>query len=1182
MRKIKPYFIGGKFFLLIICCFMRMAAISRNNPPPLHRHKQFSDTSFIVPVVFHIIGTNPSLVTDQQISDAVADLNNAFANSGPYSTGGPGANTKITFCLAKTDPDGGITSGITRTQSVLGDLDQDLEDSRLKKLVSWDTKQYCNIWLVHGVENEYYTNFSCGNWSRRHNTPYTSYLPGGDFRDGIVDTGFGTSLAMLMGMYLGLKYTFVWGSCSNNNCNSDGDGVCDTPPASAPGASCTGFQNSCNSDTVSGFTKDMPDLVSNFMSFTGTCTNSFTEGQAAKMRSTLDGPRYSLLTQNKCGPPCAENITASFTRDNWNPVPGDLIHFTSSSTGGTNYQWSVNGVPVGGNGPAYAQSFSQTGGYKVMLKVFNSNQNCFASYSDSVIVSCGVMARFTPDVRVIASKDQILNDSIFFTNRSVNASSYQWWISNNTGLAPQIISTSFNLNQVFHSPGLYAIWLVASNGSCHDTSASFSFNVFDPTVDGTVSFQDVQCYENTKVRVTISVCNHGYAPAPAGTPVTFYSGDPNSDTAKKLNPVFTIPTAITGNCCTTFTTILDIGYPGLNQLYAVFNDNGNTKPLKLPNTSLPEISYTNNSAFASNFQFKVKANPPLSTLEPGDTLQLSATAGPGLVSSYLWSTDPELNCHDCANPVFIAAKKDVTEKVVATSGYNCTDSSFAVIKIPPADDYTITIDSLECASNNQILAGFTVCNQFKRGIIPDGLKVSFYDGDPATDTAHLLQPVFTIHSDSTEKCMSFTGYFHDFNNGTIFVVVNDPGIQAPLRLPADSMYTEKDYTNNTAQFTYQPGSVKLQPSDTSIYSNHSFPISIVSTVYDLSSTVWDPGPGYSLNCSNCLSPVVTAFADAVVTMHTNNPYGCQLKGSMHIRIVPPDLTTEILETHCYTNDSLLVRFNICEKNGYDSISSAIPVSFYDGVWGAGQHKLLGTSFKIFHAISGSCDSFSTVVKSPASDKLSVVVNDKGQNNSDVPDTAISETDYTNNSNVFPVIPFSATVSPSDTTVPRLAQVPLQFQVFGGQLTSFSWDPAQFLSCSACLTPIAVPPYTLQFELEAHNEYACTAKAYAQINTQAGGKVSIPNAFTPNGDGHNDIFYIMGGAEVKIVKSFSVFNRWGQEVFKANNFPPNDPRFGWNGLLNGKPSSAESYVYVAVIEFTDGSEQLYKGSVILIQ
>jgi DNA polymerase-3 subunit gamma/tau len=111
----------------------------------------------------------------------------------------------------------------------------------------------------------------------------------------------------------------------------------------------------------------MPDLDSNFMSFSGPCTNSFTEGQASKMRNTLAGVRSSLLVQNKCDPPCTENISVSFDRNNWFPSAGDLIQFNSVSTGGTNYQWTVNDQPAGTNNPDFFQSFAQAGKYKVYI-----------------------------------------------------------------------------------------------------------------------------------------------------------------------------------------------------------------------------------------------------------------------------------------------------------------------------------------------------------------------------------------------------------------------------------------------------------------------------------------------------------------------------------------------------------------------------------------------------------------------------------------------------------------------------------------------------------------------------------------------------------------------------------------------------------------------------------------------
>jgi gliding motility-associated-like protein len=934
-----------------------------------------------VPVVFHIISNNPSSITDQQIQAALQDLNDAFAHSGNYSSG-RGANTRIRFCLARIDPDGGITSGITRTQSVLGDFDGDIENDRMKKLVSWNTRAYCNIWLVDGIKNEYFTNFSCGVWSRRHDTGNGSFSPDGDYRDGIVTKEFGSVLAMLMGQYLGLNYTFVLRSCENNNCDTDGDGICDTPPASAPGNSCTGYQNSCSSDTLSGFTKDMPDLDSNFMSFSGPCTNSFTEGQASKMRTMLAGARNSLFTQNKCDPPCTENISVSFTRNNWFPAAGDLIQFSSLSTGGTNYQWSVNGLPAGTNNPGFSQSFTQPGKYKVMLKVFNTNQACYASYSDSVIVGCGVMARFYPDKRIIASKDQILNDSILFSNRSVNAGSYQWWISNNSGMLPQIISTGSNLNQIFHSPGEYSLWLIASNGGCSDTTEKFNVNVLDPTVDATMSFPNLACYEQTKIKVDMRICNQGYVQMPAGTPITFYDGDPRSGKAKKLDPVYLLPSPIEGNCCSGFSTILEIGTTGLNRLYAVINDNGNTNPLVLPNTSLPENTFTNNMAYDSNFQFKVSISPPSATLEPGDTLQLAALASPGSVSSYLWINGMGLNCTDCPNPVFIAGKDDITKKVIATSQYGCLDSSSISIKVPFADDFVITIDSMSCAKDNSVFTSFTIYNQFKLGILPDGLKISFYEGNPSTDTARLILPVYTLKTDNQEKKISVTNFFEGIKPGDIYAIVNDSGEPAPVQLQGDNLFPEKDYTNNSSHFLF--------------------------------------------------------------------------------------------------------------------------------------------------------------------------------------------------------LPFTVSVYPSDTTVSRGKEVPLHVEVSGGQPVNFNWNPAESVSCAYCPEPVVTPSHSQLYELEILNKYACKASAYTQINTITGGRVNIPNAFTPNGDGRNDIFYIMGSQDIKMVRSFSIFSRWGQAVFSETNIPPNDPKFGWNGLNNGRPFTSESYIYVAVIEFTDGSQQVYKGSVVLIK
>ncbi|PWT71931.1 MAG: hypothetical protein C5B59_16885 [Bacteroidetes bacterium] len=1151
----------------------KIGSVADEQMPPL-------GNAYTIPVVFHIVSQNPYAITDQQVINAVKDLNDAFAHAGAYA-GGQGANTGISFCLARIDPDGGNTTGITRTESVLGDFDQDIENDRLKNLISWDTKQYCNIWLVDGIKSELLTTFSCGSWTRHHENGYAGLGGDGDYRDGIVIGEFGPLMAHEMGHYLGLSHIFVQGSCANTNCSVDGDGVCDTPPMSSLGGSCTNPQNSCYTDSLSGFAHDVPDLNSNFMSLSGACTNEFTAGQAAKMKNNLVNVRSGLISQNKCTSSCSENIIANFTRNNWFPATGDLIQFTSTSTGGTNYQWSVNGNVVGGNSPNFSQNFSMPGKYKVTLKVYNANPNCYANYTDYVIVTCGVMARFYPDKRVIASKDPIYLDTILFTNRSVNATSFSWLMSNDQGMAEQVVSTAKDLDYIFRTPGNYTVRLIAGNGSCSDTTSTFSFTVKDPTPDGAIAFTDIECYQQTKLKISLYVCDYGYAPILPNTPITFYDGDPKTDTANKLG-TFLVPDSIIGSCCgKLYDYIVDIHKPGLNQLYGVFNDNGSTKPLQLPNTNLIESNYANNILLKTNFQFKASVAPPSATLQPGDTLQLSGQGSPGKVTSYLWSDSLGMSCVDCANPFYIAGRSDITKKLVVMSELGCVDSAFANIKVPVVDDYTMTIDQVECSKNDSLQIHFTVCNNFKRGGIPQGIPVAFYDGDPTTSNAKLLGPVFINNQAAQSKCVAYTNITRGTKAGTIYGVVNNRGIQIPIKLPDDSTFMENNYSNNIASFNYLPDTISVEPADTSVFADHSLVLKISSTVYDASSVKWMEGEGYKLNCTNCLSPMVEVSDNSVVQVQMLNQLGCLINGQSKIKVISPDLTVQILDAKCYTNDSLLVKFSICMNNQYDSVFKGIPVAFYDADPSAGAASLLNPVFYTPSEVVGNCQTYSTVIKYPTTEAVYAVVNSKGNYNTQG-DTSFNETDYTNNIAQKTIQPFSVVIEPADTTLFKSTSVPLTTAISGGQATTYIWEPAEFLSCNNCAAPVATPSYSVEYKVHVKNEFNCVATGTSAVKIFTGGKVNIPNGFTPNGDGRNDIFFIMGNKDLQMLEDFSIFNRWGQKIFQVTHVPPNDPRFGWDGYINGTLAETGTYVYFVKIAFSDGTQQVFKGTVTLIR
>ena len=94
-------------------------------------------------------------------------------------------------------------------------------------------------------------------------------------------------------------------------------------------------------------------------------------------------------------------------------------------------------------------------------------------------------------------------------------------------------------------------------------------------------------------------------------------------------------------------------------------------------------------------------------------------------------------------------------------------------------------------------------------------------------------------------------------------------------------------------------------------------------------------------------------------------------------------------------------------------------------------------------------------------------------------------------------------------------------------------------------------------------------------------VFVPNTFSPNNDGSNDVFYVRGRG-LDRVKSLRVFNRWGEIVFEQQNFPVNNPSFGWNGNYKGQKALADVYVYQVEV-FCENSQIIrFEGNVALIQ
>lgn len=143
---------------------------------------------------------------------------------------------------------------------------------------------------------------------------------------------------------------------------------------------------------------------------------------------------------------------------------------------------------------------------------------------------------------------------------------------------------------------------------------------------------------------------------------------------------------------------------------------------------------------------------------------------------------------------------------------------------------------------------------------------------------------------------------------------------------------------------------------------------------------------------------------------------------------------------------------------------------------------------------------------------------------------------------------------------------------------YYWTPANGTLDNANVNnPIATPTDSMTtYTVWGMNLYGCLDSAYINIRVDMDVNEALPSAFTPNGDGLNDVFRLTKLKYQKLVE-FAVYNRWGQKVFYTNN-----SEIGWDGTFNGTPQDMGTYHYQVIVAHPDGTNKIYKGDVTLIR
>lgn len=164
----------------------------------------------------------------------------------------------------------------------------------------------------------------------------------------------------------------------------------------------------------------------------------------------------------------------------------------------------------------------------------------------------------------------------------------------------------------------------------------------------------------------------------------------------------------------------------------------------------------------------------------------------------------------------------------------------------------------------------------------------------------------------------------------------------------------------------------------------------------------------------------------------------------------------------------------------------------------------------------------------------------------------------------------------------------QINIPASEVATVVWTPTDYLDCSTCLNPTAtVVEGILTYNVTITSVNGCTATGTITRITPQPSEVPpniyVPNAFSPNGDGINDVLTVFADDKlVKNIVSFQVFSRWGESVFTGFNLQPNDLATGWDGSFRGKEVDLGVFAWYAEVELTTGEKKLLKGDVVVVR
>ncbi len=884
---------------------------------------------------------------------------------------------------------------------------------------------------------------------------------------------------------------------------------------------------------------------------------------------------------------------AQFTSGDTAVCPNMQVNFTNTSTGnGLSYNWSFgDGITSFATTPFHI--YPVMGSYTIRLIVTDANSCSDTMTRTAYIRVAGLNAAF-------AISDSFATCpplTVHCTNLTNGSNTYTWTFGNGGQ------SVLANPSTVYTYPGVYHIKMVAHNISGCVDSATKSVAVLGPT--GTFSVNNYSGCTPLSIQLNVSNSNgatsytwdlnNGYTQTTTASTFNYTYTQPGNyiplviisngtcqvpvmgDTvrADRLNAFVSYTAA---SLCTpapvSFTDSTSGSLSGIATRSWSFGDGstslahnpvhtyttGGTYQVRLiiSNVSGCTDTIIRTVSIGQKPVVTITGNSPIC---PGQTAQVTLTASGA--ATYVWTPGTGLGCTNCASTSVLPAAT-TTYTVVGTATNGCMDTTTITEVVNTLPVVSAGPNRSICGSHPAQLnatgavsytwtppAGLSCTNCAAPVASPAGTTTYTVTGTGANGCSATSQVTITVNAlaasslDSSKSiCAGKSVVLPGTAAGAVSYLwypatgLSCSNCATPVASPAaTTLYSLATVAGNGCTDTghivvvVNPLPVVKVPAQ-----NVCAGVPIQVTATGAQSYIWYPAAG--LSCSNCAAPFVDITTNTVYNVAGIDVNGCK------------DTTQVLL-----------------------AVESRVPTSV-----GAGDSVCAGTTVHL-KATGGQSYTWTPVngLSDPNSAAPTVV-----------PGSTTTYTVYIKENDCFTdtltqpilVYPLPKISTGADQTIldGQTTQINVKSSL---DITAFTWSPPDGLSCIDCQSPSATPQRTTTYTVTATGQGGCRDSARTTIYLKCqNGQVFIPNIFTPNGDGANDKFYVSGKGIIN-VKHFSVFNRWGEQVYSADDVPVNDPNAGWDGKYKGQLLKSDVFVYSIIVTCETGELLEYKGDISLV-